>query len=283
MQRALLLLVMVAALLPQPAKGDPQCGLEGGTEVPVAALEARAGEALLRLGKATDPAFAGTVLRGDARRLTPALRAAEKAGAAVWDLSSKAWFATVNGVLVRVGTEGRLEARADNVQGTDVDVRAAAGVAVSREPDDTIVLHRLAGDGGRTVLLSGPAFFHPRFSPDGDRMLVHESRSEGGRLWLVEVGGAAKVLCQGYAGAWHPDGRRILFARIGNDSERVTGAELFELDLVTGKERQLTATAAIHEVEPAVSPDGRWLAAVDAATGELIVIAYPEAGEEVTP
>ncbi|MFH1532391.1 MAG: hypothetical protein ABIK09_16830 [Pseudomonadota bacterium] len=227
---------------------------------------------------ACDPSFAdGEVVLHRSRSLW-GLASIERPGIATWDPSSAAWYASANGVLVRLAPDGGLEVLADDVQGIDVDVRLSAGRAVSREPDDTIVLHDLAARGGRQVLLAGPGFFHPRFDPAGERVLVHESRAEGGRVWLIDPGrGDARVLVEGYAAAWHPDGGRVVFSRIRDDGERVTGADLWEVDVVTGTERRLAATSHVAEVEAAVSADGDWIIYRDALSDTLRGAGYPGA------
>jgi hypothetical protein len=199
------------------------------------------------------------------------------AGPAVFDPSAHAWFASAMGAIVRVEADGSLPVVAPSVQGLDVDVRAAAGVAVSREPDDTIVLHRFGKAGsGKTVLVRGGAFFEPRFSPDGSTVLLAESQPAGGHFWVVDTAGQARDLGQGYGAVWHPDGKRILFMRIEHDGARVTASELWLHDLGTGRQTRLTATPDTAEIEPAVSADGRWLAYADAHTGELCIAAFPK-------
>ena len=203
--------------------------------------------------------------------------------AAVWDPSSESWFATTAGMLVRIDADGGRRVLIDDVQGHDFDVRARAHVAVSREPGDRIVLHRFGGAAvERVVLLEGAGFFDPRLSPAGDAVLVAESRGGGGHVWLVALSdGAAQDLGQGYGATWHPDGRRVVFARITNDGLRVTGADLWQWDLGTGRETRLTRTPGHAETEPAVSPDGRLVAWVDGRTGALLAAALPVAREEV--
>lgn len=231
----------------------------------------------------SDPVFVGEKVNGQRSVAHSALARVEAASRAIWDPSSGGWFAAANGTLVQIADGGRLLVVADGLQGHDIDVRLAAGVAVSREPDDRIVLHR-AGTAREpaVVLLEGPSFFHPRLSLDGTMALVHESRGAGSRIWLVGVEtGAARVLCEGVAASWHPDGRRILFARIKHDSRRVLAGRLYEIDIATGEERLLDTPAGVAAVEPAVSPDGSQLAYVDALTGRLLTGPYPKVGEEV--
>jgi hypothetical protein len=238
--------------------------------------------AVLLGGPPADPEFVGQKLRPHRTLRTQALDAAERAGDAIYDASSGAWFAAVNGLLVRVEDSGQLVAQADNVQGHDLDVRAAAGVAVSREPDDTIVLHRLGASGSRRVLLRGPNYFNPRLSPDGTMAVVHESRAAGSQFWLVTVGsGSARVLTQGVAAAWHPQGEKVVFARIVHDSRRISASVLYEINVSGGMERPLVTPPGMAPVEPAVSADGMQLAFVDALTGQVHQVPYVT-GEEVS-
>ncbi len=226
-----------------------------------------------------DPVFAGEEIVLRRSRSLRGLAAVEHPGFAAWDPSSQAWYASANGALVRLEEDGGLIVLADGVQGIDVDVRVAAGLAVSREPDDEIVLHDLVAS-TRRVLLSGPEFFYPHFDPAGQKVLVHESRAAGGRVWLIELRtGDARVLVQGYGAAWHPEGDRVVFSRNVDDGMRIIAAELWEVNVITGIERRLTETPDLAEVQPAVSPDGTWILFRDALTRTLRGVRYPDLEE----
>jgi hypothetical protein len=212
------------------------------------------------------------------------LAAAARPGIAVYDPSSRRWYASASGCLVEVRPDRTLPVLLDNVQGIDVDVRAAAGVAVSREPDHTIVLHRLGaaasaqGGGRRVVLLRGSRYFRPRLSPDGTKLLVSESRAGGGHLWRFDLAAAdaargAVDLGEGSGGAWRPDSRHVIFAAVLHDGHRITDSDLWQVDTMTRTRTLLARTPAVHELEPAISPDGQRLAFVDARTGALMIAA----------
>jgi len=225
-----------------------------------------------------DPVYIGEKVQEKRVFAHPDLADVERAGKAIWDPSSKAWYAAANGTLVRISEDGRLIVVADGVQGHDIDVRLAAGVAVSREPDDRILLHDAgASRGPAHVLMEGPSFFNPRLSPEGKSVLVHESRATGSRIWLVAVeSGEARVLCEGVSAAWHSDGERVLFARIDHDSRRILGGVLAEIELATGIERVLKTPDGVAPVEPASSPDGSQIAFVDAFTDRILTMPYPK-------
>jgi Tol biopolymer transport system component len=233
--------------------------------------------------RAPDPAFVRGQIQSQRSIEHAALADVERSGEAIWDPSSQAWFASANGTIVRIAEEGGLLVVAHGVQGHDIDVRLSAGLAVSREPNDRIVLHRVGQQHAPgTLLLEGPNFFHPRLSPDGKQVLVHESRAAGSRLWLVASdSGEARILSEGVAAVWHPDGLRVVFARVTHDSRRILGSTLYEIRVATGATRVLRTPANLLAVEPAVSPDGSQLAFVAATTDRLFTVSYPEAGEEV--
>ncbi len=221
------------------------------------------------------PLWAGEVLFATPPADLPALVRMEHHGPPVWDPSSGAWYAWGNGALVRLAGESALVVL-EGPLGRDLDVRAADGVAVSREPDHTIVRWGLE-DGSRRVLLRGPGYFRPRFSHDGSLVLVQESREGGGRMWLVSREGTVHDLGPGSDGTFTPDGLGVVFTMVVHDGHRIVDADLYYLDLPSGRRTRLTRTRGVAEVEPAVSPDGRFIAFVDAHTGRLCVAPMPGA------
>lgn len=201
------------------------------------------------------------------------LARAESAGPASWDPSSASWFASALGCLVRVEEGGALQVLVEGVQGADVDVRFAAGVAVSREPDHSIVLYSLR-EGSRRVLLRGSQYFRPRLSPDGRHVLVAVSRPEGGRMLRLDLEGRAVDLGRGDAPAWLPDGR-VVFTRVFGDGHVLESSEVWVLR--PGSEPvRLAVTAQPLLTWPTPSPDGAHLALVDARTRDLYVVTLPE-------
>jgi len=217
-----------------------------------------------------------------------ALAAMGQAGPPTYDRQSGAFFAAAEGTIVELRPDGALRVLLDGVQGRDLDVRARLGLAVSREPDHRIVLHRTAWAArraraaGKQTLLVGERFFAPRFSPDGSRLLVSESRPEGGHMWLISLDGRATDLGQGYDAAWHPDGTQIVFTRIQHDGSRLTAGDLFAMAVDSaraGPPRCLARTPGLIEVEPVLSPDGRWLAFQDARDGDLYLARFPGRGD----
>ncbi len=223
---------------------------------------------------AFEPVWGGEVLFPSPPTFS-ALDRFERHGPPVWDPSSGSWYVWANGAIVRLdGT--RAVVVADGVQGRDVDVRAARGVAVSREPDHSIVLWKWADSAEpRRVLLRGNTYFRPRLSPDASLVLVQEARAGGGRLVLVSMDGHARDLGFGSDGVFTPDGRGVILAVVTGDGHRIVEADLVYLDLASGRRTWLTRTPDEAEVHPAVSPDGRFIAFVDARAGSLCVARMP--------
>lgn len=274
---AFLLILCIAAPYAMPeggSKGKPRF-------VPVSAIpyDVSIGNPF-KAGKVADglpdPFWTDKGLVYSGREAVYGLSSAEKKGGAVYDPTSGALYASVNGCIVRLHEEGRMEVILDNVQGTDIDVRAAKGLAVAREPDDGIILYKWKGDEVvRKTLVTGGQFFNPQFSPDGSLILLSESRPDGGHFWIISTGGESKDLGQGYGASWLPDGENVIFSRIAHDGEKITSSELWIVNIKNLVETKLTDTEKIAEIEPAVSPDGKWLTFVDAKTGEVFIAGFP--------
>lgn len=208
------------------------------------------------------------------------LKTVEKPGAPAWDPRSAAWYASANGSLVRLSPDGRLTVVLDNVQGHDLDLRTGHGaeVLVAREPDLRITLRNLDGSGTPRVLFKGSSYFGPRLSPDGQRLLVSESRPRGGHVWLLDFNsGARQDLGPGVSPTWHPDGQRVILARVTHNGEKLTGGDLWEIPLEDGEVRCLGKTRGRVELNATISPDGKQLAFVEGITGDLYEARYPEA------
>lgn len=204
----------------------------------------------------------------------------EDARPPVWDPSSDAWYAWALGALVQVRPDGGLPVVLESLPGHDFDIRASKGLVVYRDPSrDEIVLARLDGSADRRVLLSGFHFFNPRFSPDGSRVVVSQSRAEGGRLWLCSVDGSGEApvdLGRGEQPSWSADGLRLVFLKVDHDGHRLTSSTLFTREVATGAERRVATTRAPLALQPRLSPDGRFVAFVEAETRALLLARLPQ-------
>jgi len=219
----------------------------------------------------------GSLLLGNTHIL-PRLSRIAKPGIPAFDPSADAWFASANGSIVRIENDS-LVVVANGVQGVDIDVRAEVGIAVSREPNDTIVLHRLPSEGAlpdrpnATVLLTGRGFFYPRFSPDGTTILVSESHQDGSRFWITTLDGAARVVAQGNHPSWHPNGRSIVFVRTQDDGHVLLSSEVWMVDVASGEER-MVGQAPFPATHPTISHDGSMIAFADGRGGALYWAAF---------
>jgi eukaryotic-like serine/threonine-protein kinase len=115
------------------------------------------------------------------------------------------------------------------------------------------------------------------WSPDGRWVVFSSGRDGGGReLYrrLATGAGADEKLFQTprtkYPGSWSRDGKFILFT----SREEGTGWDIWLFPLEGGKLVPIVSTAAV-EIEPQLSPDGRWLAYTSDESGRLEVYVRP--------
>jgi len=114
--------------------------------------------------------------------------------------------------------------------------------------------------GTRTRLTSDPANdFSPRWSRDGRTVFYRVWVPGLDHLWRVDAGGGATpgFLVEGSSIAPLPDGRSIVFAAPGADRR---DSNLYLKPLDPGSEPESLLATEFDEDQPAVSPDGRWLA-----------------------
>ncbi|WP_206513784.1 amidohydrolase family protein [Pseudoflavitalea rhizosphaerae] len=141
-------------------------------------------------------------------------------------------------------------------------------ISVDISPDGNTIVFDLMGDlytipatGGKaTRITRGFAFdTHPRFSPDGKKILFTSDRSGSENIWYIDTEKndtvqVTKDKDQNFpSAAWTPDGNYIVAARGRLD------VKLWLLHKDAGSGAQLTDAPGIKTIDPAVSPDGRYI------------------------
>lgn len=98
---------------------------------------------------------------------------------------------------------------------------------------------------------------HPRWSPDGARIVFHRYRNSRTTLFVMNADGSGlRQLGSGFEPAWSPDGRRIAFAdRIG----ALGNYDIYTID-AAGSDRRRVTRSPVNDNDPDWSPDGRTLA-----------------------
>ena len=159
----------------------------------------------------------------------------------------------------------------------------------SLSPDGTRVAFAREGDlwvqpldGAPPVRLTfeGEHLSHPTWTPDGDSV----SLDSGTELWTRRAdGGGQPVLTATHergvvAPKWSPDGTWLIYRT--NLNLRGRGDILAIRPGQDSVSRELVATE-FHELSPAISPDGRWLAFTSDETGEheVYVVPFPNTGD----
>jgi eukaryotic-like serine/threonine-protein kinase len=139
------------------------------------------------------------------------------------------------------------------------------------------VLTRVTGNAGDNT--------HPVWTPDGRRLVFASTReSKAPNLYWQradETGGAVRLTSSGNAqrpGSWDPTGRYLVFEELDAQSKLNVMMLSIDGDEASGwKAGNATAILnSIHnESQPAVSPDGRWLAYVSDESGPDQVYVRP--------
>ena len=141
-------------------------------------------------------------------------------------------------------------------------------MSVDVSPDGQSIAFDLMGDiytvpitGGKaTIVTKGLSFdTHPRYSPDGKKLLFTSDRSGSENIWYIDrekqdTVQVTKDRDQNFPGAaWTPDGDYIVAARGRLD------VKLWMLHKDAGSGVQLVETPGFKTIDPAVSPDGRYV------------------------
>ena len=145
-------------------------------------------------------------------------------------------------------------------------------VAYAAYPEGT--LWRAHADGSDALQLTTPPLraAQPRWSPDGTRILFTGTvAGTPARILVVSADGGTPepLVAEPHAQAdpcWSPAGDSVVY---GGDRDSGGRLALYRLDLGSGRRQRIPGTEGLHA--PLWSPDGRRLAARDAASGRLVL------------
>ena len=141
-------------------------------------------------------------------------------------------------------------------------------MSVDISPDGQSIVFDLMGDiyqvpatGGKaTAITKGIAFdTHPRYSPDGKKILFTSDRSGSENVWYIDTDKKDTVQVtkdrdQNFPSAtWTPDGEYIVAARGRLD------VKLWIVHKDAGSGSQLIDAPGLKTIDPVVSPDGRYV------------------------
>ena len=129
----------------------------------------------------------------------------------------------------------------------------------------------------RQLLVEGPVN-HPAWSPDGEWVAYQAIGGEGQGVFRIRSDGSATperlTLGPHRPETWSPDGSRLVFL----DATRG-----WDLGVIEGLDQQDPERRAVRsllespatEVQPNISPDGRWIAVATSEPGPLAVFVWP--------
>ncbi|CAE7476719.1 tolB [Symbiodinium microadriaticum] len=146
-------------------------------------------------------------------------------------------------------------------------------MSIDVSPDGNTIVFDMLGDlytlpmsgGTATRLTSGMAFdSHPRFSPDGKSVAYISDKSGGENLWRInledkeetQISKGATNMMQ--SADWTPDGDYLVASKGGVRRLGLPKLWLFHKDGGSGK-KMISEPDRLKTVEPAVSPDGRYI------------------------
>jgi len=176
--------------------------------------------------------------------------------------------------IVRTGEiRGHLEVHTMNADGSDPRVAVRNGsfnrgpswgpageIAFASRVTGSDQIYRLDAGASEPVRLTstGLADQHPRFSPDGRRIVFQSNRALDFDIYVMNADGTGAQNLTQLGGddrfpTWTPDGTRIVWTRFESVAN---GFDLYSVSASGGAATVVVATP-FNELAPSVSPDGR--------------------------
>jgi eukaryotic-like serine/threonine-protein kinase len=183
--------------------------------------------------------------------------------------------ATLEGEPVPLADRVKFHAEGDGA----FDVSESGVLVYGRSAGETITRLMVFDGRGRELQPLTPAgsYRHPRFSPDGQRVVAERTDASDRNvdLWLYDIvrGRAARLSsapAPDVRPTWSPDGRRVAFS-----SKRGALYDVYSRSVDTTDAEQLLITAPGDKLVEDWSPDGRYLSGTVLQSGLWI---YPLAG-----
>ncbi len=112
---------------------------------------------------------------------------------------------------------------------------------------------------GKKVIepVKGQRCINASLSPDGSKVVFEII---GGNLYVINTDGTGLVdLGKGYRGAWAPDSRKIAYMVTGDDGHVITDSDIWQVNADGTAKTRLTSTSTVLEMDPAFSPDGKFI------------------------
>lgn len=215
----------------------------------------------------------GRAARWERRRRYNAIKVYEIATGRAVQLSTERTF--MPAIPVWAGSPDRVLLLADG----EPEVFEVPGGAARRAPSASRPLAVQSRDGiavvspeGRLVNVVKPVagrYLHVAPSPDGERVAFELI---GGQLYVCTLQGTDLVhLGRGERPEWTPDGQWLVFMVTEDDGHRMLGSDIWTVRVDGSQRTNLTATEALLEMNPTVSPDGTAIAYDEETTGGVYV------------
>ncbi|HEY3883714.1 MAG TPA: protein kinase [Vicinamibacterales bacterium] len=140
--------------------------------------------------------------------------------------------------------------------------------------------------GGATPLTSGPGRNEgPQWSPDGKRIAFDSDRNNQSQIYVKTADGSGvdtQVTSDAEPfkspGGWSKDGKLIVYSALDPKTQR----DLWTVSVDGDRTPKPFLRSQFNEVNPTISPDGRWLSYMSDETGqmELYVQSFPGGGNK---